>query len=81
MAEEIGHAAKVGDIQKCFSPSESSTIVIASKYCGLNFATEPEKFRECIIPSNYCYICCENEFGDLHIIERDKCYNKCDRTS
>ena len=80
MAEKLGKAAKLGQIEKCFIPS-SETQVLAIKYCELNFSTDYEKFKDCKIDENFCYVCCENEFGDLHVVERDKCYNKCDKKS
>lgn len=29
---------------------------------------------------DYCYVCCEHEFGRLHEELREKCYTKCDET-
>lgn len=77
VAQKIGLAAKVGNIDKCFNPSERN-IMVANKYCDENFAMDYNKYSECNQESSFCYICCENEFGDLHLAERDKCYNKCD---
>jgi hypothetical protein len=48
------------------------------KYCDTNFADNIVKHTDCKTPENFCYVCCENEFGDFHIAERDKCYAKCD---
>jgi hypothetical protein len=80
MAERLEKATRVGNSDRCFVPG-TTTQIIAIKYCRLHFSSEPERFTECMDPANYCYVCCENEFGDLHIIERDKCYNKCDKNT
>jgi len=33
--------------------------------------------NDCKNPNQYCYICCENEFGETHADEREKCFEKC----
>jgi len=30
---------------------------------------------------DFCYICCENEFGKMHQDKREKCYTMCDNYS
>lgn len=78
MAERLGKASKLGKIEKCFKPNMENE-VLAEKYCDESFSDDHIKYEECKDFENFCYICCENEFGDLHIIERDKCYDKCDK--
>jgi|LauGreDrversion4_2_1035121.scaffolds.fasta_scaffold654798_2 hypothetical protein len=78
MAKSLGKATKVGKIENCFVPSEMN-LETAYIYCQENFVDDRFRFDECRSPDNFCYVCCENEFGDLHILERDSCYNKCDK--
>lgn len=80
MAERLGKAAKVGNIDNCFVPNDENKNLILL-YCENNFVSDYNRFKDCKSLEDFCYICCENEFGDLHIQERDKCYNKCDKSS
>jgi hypothetical protein len=77
VAEKLGQAARVGSLDNCFIPNDNNLELI-KKFCDLNFPTNYEKYAECNDTNSFCYICCETEFGDLHLKERDKCYNKCD---
>lgn len=33
---------------------------------------------ECKDEENYCFMCCENEFGGMHQKEKAKCMEQCD---
>lgn len=77
MLEKINKAARVGNINNCFTPDDEKEFN-AIEYCENNFQTDYQRYNECKNMSSFCYVCCENEFGDLHIMERDRCYNKCD---
>lgn len=77
MVQQMTQAAKVGDMSKCKNPSQEGDEEV-TKYCQFNFSTDFSKYTECITPASFCYVCCENEFGELHILERDKCYYHCD---
>ena len=46
------------------------------EYCSLNFAENYVKFEECNDEENFCYMCCENEFGDLKREKREECINQ-----
>lgn len=80
MAGSLTKMNKEGRMDNCFRPTntEDSKKKIL-KYCSTNFSdSSPSKFNECINLSTYCYVCCETEFGDMHIKEREKCYDMCD---
>lgn len=77
IADKINKLSKNGNPDRCMNPS---TPVQRENYCGLNFADNYMKFQDCMTEENFCYVCCENEFGDFHVLERDKCYSKCDNT-
>jgi len=36
------------------------------------------KNMDCRDPENFCYVCCENEYGNMYLKMRDTCYNMCD---
>lgn len=67
---------KAGDEKKCISALKDDAQ--KEKYCSQNFADNYIKFSDCINKDSFCYVCCENEFGDLHIVQRDSCYTSCD---
>jgi len=48
-------------------------------YCTKYFADSFVKMGDCKTKESFCYVCCENEFGELHVLERDQCYASCDK--
>ena len=48
------------------------------KYCDNNFMDNYAKNQDCKNPDDFCYVCCENEYGNMFINQRDKCYDMCD---
>jgi hypothetical protein len=69
-------AEKIGDQKKC------TNTIIQNKfeeYCNLNFANDPNTHSDCKVKDNFCFICCENEFGDMHLNERENCVAACDK--
>lgn len=82
VAGDLTNWNKQGNISNCFKPTnneqDKKRIL---KYCNSHFIdASPTKFNECLSTSTYCYVCCETEFGDMHIKDREKCYDKCDET-
>lgn len=91
-AEKLHKFSKKGDIERCFIPnptpkSDADQKKMANKpykdqqnqievVCAASFSTNVAKFIECKTPESYCYICCETEFGEMHLVDREKCYNK-----
>ena len=68
---------KEGDLTKCFIPKEGDSKV--EEYCNANFTDDIMKFQDCMVRDSFCHVCCENEFGELHILERDTCVkNQCE---
>lgn len=74
IAEKIQSYNRIGDKERCTIKEAAHMI----EYCNNNFADNYVKFDECKEKSSFCYVCCENEFGDLHILKREECYNSCD---
>jgi len=72
-AGKIQKSSKVGDKENCFNPNPPQDAKI-EEYCNSNFTDSPTKFQSCKSPETFCYTCCDNEFGELHIKERDSCY-------
>jgi hypothetical protein len=74
ISKKLLKASKQGDSDYC-NPERESKLII--DYCNKNF-NDVSKQAECVKYDNYCYLCCENEFGDLHLDDRADCNSKCD---
>jgi hypothetical protein len=79
-AGKLQKYTKVGDAAKCFVPNtnQPEQMKKVEDYCMGSFFDNYVKLAECKTPESFCYVCCENEFGEVHIMERDRCYKKCD---
>jgi DNA polymerase III delta prime subunit len=76
LTQNMLNADKLGDENKCISAFESKTI---EAYCSDAFLIDPISLADCKKEENFCYICCENEFGDMHQLERERCVNSCEK--
>lgn len=48
-------------------------------YCDIQFENDPDRHKDCLATcDDYCYVCCENEFGKNKMNLRDRCYHLCD---
>lgn len=75
-ANEIMDANKKGDIDTC---KKARTDVASIKnYCEKNYVADYNKLLNCKEPENFCYSCCEHEFGNMFIAQRDDCESMCD---
>ena len=74
IAKQLQTSNHVGDADLCLKGPEEN-----DKYCTANFADNFVKYKDCKSSDSFCYVCCENEFGDLHLMERDRCYTSCDK--
>jgi len=72
IAERLQKINKVGSSERCLN------IDARAAYCTAQFPDNYIKFGECNQPDSFCYVCCENEFGEMHVLDRDTCYNSCD---
>jgi hypothetical protein len=74
MARNIIDANKNGDMNKC-NIKEQEKI---NSYCDENIVDDFNKNFECKQSPQFCYICCEHEFGNMVLVKRDECYKICD---
>ena len=78
---KLYQANKRGDSEKC-NPNKS--IIEIEAYCNDNIyinntiIEENSIKKNCVQKEKYCYVCCENEFGEFHLDERANCYSTCD---
>lgn len=91
-AQQLQKYSKKGDMNRCFVPNpnskgEENAEKIESKpfeeqakhieaICTAAFSTNISKFMECKLPESFCFICCESEFGQMHLSDRERCYNQ-----
>ena len=78
MAIELLNANKYGDMMICKNTRVDKQKM--QKYCDLNFLDNYAKNQDCKNPDDFCYVCCENEFGNMFLRKREKCYDMCDES-
>jgi hypothetical protein len=79
MAKDIMLANKKGSSKFCRKGKKNKKERIA--YCNANFVEDIVRNTDCKDKDEFCYMCCENEFGDMFIQLREDCYNMCDNKS
>lgn len=81
VAEEVTKHNKEGNMDLCFKPNSSveSDKAKVENYCKSKFSeAPPSAYSSCLSFDNFCYSCCSEEFGDMHMSKKSKCYDKCD---
>jgi len=76
MARDIMAANRNGDMQLC-RKGKSDTLS-RETYCDTHFITDYMRNFDCKTGENFCYLCCETEYGNNFIDMRDVCYDMCD---
>jgi hypothetical protein len=88
MAQDLNKAYKMGSTKNCEDigngledNTESSKIRVEKRkhYCTANFAENYAAYQNCLDTDDFCQVCCDNEFGEFYLNERESCYKKsCD---
>ena len=73
IADRLKTINKTGDKSQCLDSKNMEG------YCKKNFQNNYIKLNDCKTKESYCYVCCEHEFGELHVVDRDQCYSECDK--
>jgi hypothetical protein len=76
MAKEMLQANKSGSMEKC--RAGKTDMDKREIYCNLNYIEDYVRNSDCKTDENFCYMCCEKEFGNMFIDRRENCYNMCD---
>lgn len=79
MTSELIQANRMGDWRLCKAARNNKNKMV--DYCNANFVDNYNKNLECRDPENFCYVCCENEYGNMYLQRRDRCYTMCDELS
>ncbi len=77
LTQNILIAEKQGDIKLCLNCLGDESKI--KKYCSIAYNTDPESEIECKNFDNFCYLCCESEFGEMHKDSRDECIKTCEK--
>jgi len=70
MAAKLLKAYEKGNKDTCAS---KDTKVIEA-YCNKKYADNPANNQACKVPADFCFFCCEREFGAMRMTERKECY-------
>jgi hypothetical protein len=76
MAQGLMEADKIGDKEKCVKSLGNEEMI--KSYCDDHMNLTPQENSDCKDKERFCYVCCETEFGAIHVSEREICYNSCD---
>lgn len=74
IANELGKAYKKGDINKCVNAMKNETT--KSNYCTALYMDDFGLLNYCKKSDDFCNICCNSEFGDMHQSEKEECLVK-----
>ena len=75
MAGLLLHDNNLGNYSLC-NPLQPDSI--RNQYCSKNFVDDPDQQKDCThSPEDFCYVCCENEYGRNHMELRERCYQLC----
>jgi hypothetical protein len=83
MAQDLGKAYKKGKIESCkligngTEEGKNGSLERVEKrknYCTASFAENYLQYQNCLDTEDFCHVCCDNEFGEFYLNERESCY-------
>jgi len=77
MAKKIVKCNHKGNMKLC--PRGRDDSIKRKDYCDYHFSEDYPKYLECQNEYDFCFLCCETEFGNLFPDKREHCYKLCDR--
>jgi len=79
MAKQMGKAYKKGDRRKCIKMGNGNESderkEMRKNYCTANYSDDFVNFQACNNGEDFCHMCCDTEFGQFYVEEREKCYS------
>jgi len=73
MNKDMNVLYKDGDMNRCRVALKNKTN--RDDYCGMNFPDNFIKYTDCKEDDDFCYFCCETEYGDMHMEKRQECFD------
>jgi len=77
MAKKLVTSHHKGNMFLC--PQGRDDPVKRNDYCEYHFTENYPKFLECKNDYDFCFLCCETEYGNLFPQKREECYKLCDK--
>ena len=71
MANDMNNLYKDGKTENCVNALKDDQG--RSAYCEVSFPDDYVKLTNCKNEEDFCVLCCENEFGDMHMDKRQNC--------
>lgn len=76
ISADIMSSQKNGSIETCREGKINKDK--RDNYCNTNFVDDFVNNGDCKLDEEFCYLCCETEFGNNYIDKRENCYKMCD---
>ena len=85
MASDMGKAYKKGSVQNCITIGNGTEDGIGGSpervekrkhYCIANFSENYAMYQTCLDGEDFCHLCCDNEFGEFFMNDRESCYTQ-----
>lgn len=81
MAQDLNKAYKKGTSDTCKTigngeevANDKSRVESRKNYCTASFAEDYTSYQNCLDTDDFCHLCCDNEFGEFYLNEREQCY-------
>jgi len=78
LAKQVTNTMKAGSWETCVKGNIPAQKDTREAFCNKNFPDDYFLNLDCQDVENFCYSCCEKEFGQVHLDDRNDCYDKCD---
>ena len=78
LAKQVTNTMKAGSWETCVKGNIPAQKDVREAFCNKNFPDDYFLNLDCQDVENFCYSCCEKEFGQVHLDDRNDCYDKCD---
>jgi len=75
MINDMVKNEKEGDAKLC-NPSQPDQKKI--EYCDKHYDEDVDYNKACKEPNNFCVMCCNSEFGDMHVEKKTECKSQCE---
>lgn len=78
MAKQMGKAYKKGNAMNCVNiiSGNNEKKEMRKQFCTANFSEDFLGFQNCKDSDDFCHLCCDVEFGEFYVGEREDCYKK-----
>jgi hypothetical protein len=83
MASDMGKAYKRGSTELCKNIGNGTEegnggslekVEKRKHYCIANFSENYAMYQTCLDTEDFCHICCDNEWGEFFLNDRESCY-------